>query len=164
MPTWNLADGIKKVGTWAMPLQALYIISNPSIDSNWSYSPETLNVGHNWRFLVLCELEFRQKTLKDNGAPLLFYFKLCASFQSHQWIQTGVAVRKPQNWGTKFVLTSVTLNCANRRTEIQTYRRTDRQTDRSVLGAAWSELKYICIVSSILTFRFWPRWWQPWRW
>ena len=33
-------------------------------------------------------------TLKNNRAPLLCYFKLCASFRSHWWIQTGVTVRK----------------------------------------------------------------------
>ena len=33
-------------------------------------------------------------TLKNNRAPLLCCFKLCASFHSHQWIQTGVTVRK----------------------------------------------------------------------
>ena len=38
-------------------------------------------------------------------APLLCYFKLCASFRSHWWIQTGVTVRKRLSW----VLTSVTL-------------------------------------------------------
>ena len=32
--------------------------------------------------------------LKNNRAPLLCYLKLCASFQSHWWIQTGVTVRK----------------------------------------------------------------------
>ena len=31
---------------------------------------------------------------KNNRAPLLHYIKLCASFQIHQWIQTGVTVRK----------------------------------------------------------------------
>ena len=30
-------------------------------------------------------------TLKNNRAPLLFYFKLCASFRSHWWIQTWVS-------------------------------------------------------------------------
>ena len=34
-------------------------------------------------------------TSKNNRTPLLYYFKLCASFQIHQWIQTGVKVRKP---------------------------------------------------------------------
>ena len=36
--------------------------------------------------------------LKNNRAPLLCYFKLCASFQSHRWIQTGVTVRKRSIW------------------------------------------------------------------
>ena len=38
-------------------------------------------------------------TLKNNRAPLLCYFKLCASFCSHWWIQTGVIVRKTPNLG-----------------------------------------------------------------
>ena len=33
-------------------------------------------------------------TLKNNRAYLLNYIKLCASFQIHRWIQTGVTVRK----------------------------------------------------------------------
>ena len=33
-------------------------------------------------------------TLKSKRAPVSFYFKLCASFHSHQWNQTGVTVRK----------------------------------------------------------------------
>ena len=32
--------------------------------------------------------------LKNNRNPLLCYIKLCASFQSHRWIQTKVTVRK----------------------------------------------------------------------
>ena len=35
---------------------------------------------------------------KNNRAPLLCYFKLCASFHSHWWIQTGVTVRKRPIW------------------------------------------------------------------
>ena len=35
-------------------------------------------------------------TLKNNRAPRLCYFKLCASFHSHQSNQTGVTVRKRQ--------------------------------------------------------------------
>ena len=31
---------------------------------------------------------------KNNRACLLYYIKLCASFQSHRWIQTGVTVWK----------------------------------------------------------------------
>ena len=36
--------------------------------------------------------------LKNNRATLLCYFKLCASFRSHWWIQTGVTVRKRPTW------------------------------------------------------------------
>ena len=68
------------------------------MNSKWSYSPETLNLGQNWRFFVPCDLEMRQMTLKNNKAPLLCYFKLCASFDSHLWIQNGVTVRKHQIW------------------------------------------------------------------
>ena len=32
--------------------------------------------------------------LENNRDPLLCYIKLCASFQSHRWIQTKVTVRK----------------------------------------------------------------------
>ena len=36
--------------------------------------------------------------LNNNRAPLLCCFKLCASLNSHQWIQTGVTVRKRPIW------------------------------------------------------------------
>ena len=39
-------------------------------------------------------LEILQVTLKNNRTPVLCYFKLCASFHSHTWIQSGVTVRK----------------------------------------------------------------------
>ena len=45
-------------------------------------------------FFVLCDLKIPQMTLKNNRAPLLCYFKLCASFHSHQSIQTRVTVWK----------------------------------------------------------------------
>ena len=44
------------------------------------------------------DLEIRWMTLKNNRAPLLCYFKLCASFYSHLSIQNGVTVRKRQIW------------------------------------------------------------------
>ena len=61
---------------------------------DWSYSPETPNLGQIQRFLEPCDLEIWRMTLKNNRAPLLRYFKLCASFRSHLCIQTGVTVRK----------------------------------------------------------------------
>ena len=36
--------------------------------------------------------------LQKHRAPLLCHFKLCASFRSHWWIQTGVTVRKHPIW------------------------------------------------------------------
>ena len=45
---------------------------------------------------VPCDLEIWHTNLKNNRAPLLNYFKLCASFRNHWWIETGVAVRKRQ--------------------------------------------------------------------
>ena len=45
-------------------------------------------------FRAVCDLEIWRMTLKNNRAPLLCYFKLCASFRSHLCIQTWVTVRK----------------------------------------------------------------------
>ena len=47
---------------------------------------------------VLCDLEIIWMTLKNNRPPLLYYIKLCASFQSHRWIKTGVSIRKRPIW------------------------------------------------------------------
>ena len=74
------------------------IISKPMVNSNWSYSPETLNLDQNRWFFQLCDLAIWRMTLKNNRVPLLCYFKLCASFRSHWWIQTGVTVRKRSIW------------------------------------------------------------------
>ena len=81
-----------------MLLQALCIISYPLVNSNLSYSPEMPNLGQIQRFLEPCDLEISRMTLKNNRAPLLPYFKLCASFRSHWWIQTGVTVQKRPIW------------------------------------------------------------------
>ena len=37
-------------------------------------------------------------TSKNNRAPLLYYIKLCASFQTHWWIQSGVTAQKRSIW------------------------------------------------------------------
>ena len=72
---------------------------------NWSYSPETPNLGQMRQFLVPCDLEIWRMTLKNNSTPLLSNIKLYVSFHHHMWIQTGVTVRKRLSW----VVTSVTL-------------------------------------------------------
>ena len=68
------------------------------MNSNWSYSPETPNLGQIWPFLEPCDLEIWQMTLKNKRAPLLCCFKLCITFPSHWWIQIGVTVRKRPIW------------------------------------------------------------------
>ena len=84
---WNLTDPLEKqYGTSSMLLQALCSISYPLVNLNWSYSPETPNLGQIRRFLELCDLEIWRIPLKNNMAPLLCYFKLCAAFRTHWWI------------------------------------------------------------------------------
>ena len=63
-----------------------------------AYNPETPNLGQNWCCFVPCDLEIWWMTLDNNRAPLLCCFKLCATFHSHRWIQTAVAVRKRPIW------------------------------------------------------------------
>ena len=50
--------------------------------------------GSKYVIFYQSDLEIWQMTLKNNRAPLLYYVKLCASFQSHEWTQSGVTVRK----------------------------------------------------------------------
>ena len=109
-------------------------------------------------------------TLKNNRAPLLCCFQLCAWFHCHMWIQTGVRVRKRLSW----VLTSVTLTFdlwpwpfawtslltmvitswwyddgnmvkkvwqTDGRMDRRTDRQTDRQTENTICRAACSQLK-----------------------
>ena len=106
-------------------------------------------------------------TLKNNRAPLLSNTKFCASFHHHIWIQTGVTViPKRLNgvntsvtltfdlWPWPFVWTSrlsIVITPENFRMirwqehcqESVTDGQTDRQTEISVLIAAWSQLKIL---------------------
>ena len=65
---------------------------------NWSYSPETPNLGQIRWVLEPCDLDIWWMTLKNKRAPILCYFKFCASFCSHWWIQIGVTARKRPIW------------------------------------------------------------------
>ena len=53
-----------------------------------------LKFDPNHRFFSPCDLEIWWMTSKNNRTPLLYYIKLCASFQIHRWIQAEVTVRK----------------------------------------------------------------------
>ena len=68
------------------------------MNSNWSYTPETLNSGRNRRFVVPCDLEIWWMTLENDRASILYYIKLCASFQIPRWIETEVTVEKRSIW------------------------------------------------------------------
>ena len=50
--------------------------------------------GSKSAIFCLRDLEIWWIALQKNRAPLLYYIKLCAPFQSHQWIQTWVTVWK----------------------------------------------------------------------
>ena len=83
---WNLPDDLaKQQGTSSMLLQALCIMSYPSVNSNWSYSPETLNSGQNRLF----SLAVWPRKFKDDPQK-----QLC----THWWIQTEFTVRKRPIW------------------------------------------------------------------
>ena len=50
--------------------------------------PSNLKLDSNRQFFCPCDREIWWMTLQNNRAPLLCYFKLCASFCTHWWIQT----------------------------------------------------------------------------
>ena len=52
--------------------------------------PSNLKLDSNRQFFRPCDRESWWMTLQNNRAPLLCYFKLCASFRTHWWIQTWV--------------------------------------------------------------------------
>ena len=49
-------------------------------------------------FFSPCDLEIWWMSIKNISAPLLYFFKLCASFRAHWWVYTGVTVRKRPIW------------------------------------------------------------------
>ena len=79
----------KRFASWLTGITH-YLARTILVNSNWSYSPETPNLGQIFRwFLEPCDLETWRMTLQNNRAPLLCYFKLYASFRTHWWIQTS---------------------------------------------------------------------------
>ena len=55
---------------------------------------ENAQFGSKSAIFVTCDLNICWMTFKNNRAPILCYIQICASFQSHRWIQNGVTVRK----------------------------------------------------------------------
>ena len=70
--------------------------------------------------IFFCDLEIWRMTLKNNRAPLLFYFKLCASFRNHWCIETWVTVRKRAIW-VKFDLEIWRMTLKNNRAPLLFY-------------------------------------------
>ena len=108
-------------------------------------------------FFMPYDLQICQTTLKNNRTPLLCHVKLCVSSYRHMWIKTGVRVLKRVNWIlTSVILTfcmAITSGNGNHSWNFMmirwqkhcqkgvTDRRMGRQTERSVLKYAWSQLK-----------------------
>ena len=156
-----------------MLLQDLYSILYPLVNSNWSYSPETPNLGKIRRFLEPCDLEIWRMTFKNNRAPILCYFKLCAAFHSHWWIQTGVTVRKRPIW-VKFCDFSA-VRPWNLTDGLEKQQGTSPKQHQAIciisssyVNSNWSyspETKIWVVTSVTLTFDLWPwhfAWTLPW--
>ena len=95
---WNLTDDLEN----KRALLCCFKLCASSHRHQWIQTGVTVRKHPIWvkinDFFVPCDLEIQQMTLKNNRAPLLCYFKLCASFRSHWGIQTGVTVRKCPIW------------------------------------------------------------------
>ena len=79
-------------------------ISYASFHSHWWFQTWVTVRKHPIRvkicyFFVPRDPEIWRMTSKHKRAPLLGNWKLCVSFRSHVWIQTGVTVQKHPNWG-----------------------------------------------------------------
>ena len=99
---WNLMDDLEKLkGTSSSLHQALCIILNPSVNSNWSYCPEMLNSGENQRFIVPSS-KFDWWPWKTTGH--LFYV---ASSFVHHFIAIGEFKLKLQSGNAQFGSKSV---------------------------------------------------------
>ena len=103
---WNLTDDLDKtIGQLFNATSSFVHHFLAIVEFKLELQSGNAQSGSNSRFLEPCDLEIWRMTLKNNRAPLLCCFQLCAWFHCHMWIQTGVRVRKRLSW----VLTSVTL-------------------------------------------------------
>ena len=82
---WNLTNDLKQG-------------KSEGFDSCNRPSNLTPKLDSNRPFFSPCDLEILWMTPKNNRTCFLYYIKLCASFQIHPWIQTGVTVWKRPIW------------------------------------------------------------------
>ena len=112
--------------------------------------------------------------LEKKGAPLLCYFKLCASFRSHWWIQTGGDSPETPNLGQirRFLepcdleIGRMTLktNRAPLLSNIKIYALFNHHMWLQTGVTVWKPLSWV-VTSVTLTFDLWPwpiAWTLPW--
>ena len=105
------------------PFQALCVVSRTYVNWNWSYSPETLKVGQ-YIYIDLCDL--------DLWSLILAFHIVITSFNGNYSCKLH---HDEGHCGTGV-----------------TGRQRDGETDRTVLRAAWSQLKYVWCAAEIFKF------------
>ena len=105
MWAWNLTDDLEnQYGTSFILCQAFCIITNPSVNSNWSYSSETLNLGKKWQFFVPCYLEIWWRTSKNNrhlfyaASSFVYHFIAIGEFKLELQLGNAQFGSKPTNF------------------------------------------------------------------
>ena len=96
---WNLTDDLEKTIRYLFDATSSFVHHLVSIcELKLELQSGNARFGSKWTiFLAVwpCNLTY---DLQKNRAPLLCRVKLCASFNNHWWIQTGVTVRKLLIW------------------------------------------------------------------
>ena len=96
---WNFMDDLEKqLDTSSILHEALGIVSKPWVNSNWSYSPETINLGQNrWLFCLVWLWNLTDDLGKQYGTSSILHQDSCII--SKPWVnQTGVTVWKCLIW------------------------------------------------------------------
>ena len=91
----------KQQGNSSVLLQALCIISNPSVNSNWNYSPEKPKAGQKRRFVVPCDFEIWWMILKNNRVLFCSTLSLCIISKpsvNSNWSYDPGTLISGQNW------------------------------------------------------------------
>ena len=96
-PAWHLMDELAKktIGRLFYTTSSFVHYFRPIGEFKLELQSGNDQFGAKLAIFVSYDLEIWQMTtLKNNRAPLPYYVKFCASFQSHGWIQTRVTAQK----------------------------------------------------------------------
>ena len=149
---WNFMDDLKKQsGTSSILREALCIISNPSVNLNWSYSRKMLNSGHIGDILSCVTLKFDGWPWKTIG-----HLSYAASSFVHHFIDIGEFKLELQSGNAQFgsklgtFFSRVTLKFDGwpRKTIGHLCQWCDRW--KEVLRAVWSQLKKYPLITCSL--------------